>query len=510
MFCQYPQGIKKAQKIISKVLNNINNQMKKRLFSQRISAVIIMRYVTILVISLLTGCAELLQSTKPDVVPEVEQEVEYVDKHKELGKRFVQAARKEFTFVKDHEVVTLVNKVGRDILEANGIDPTTYHFLIVKKNQLNAFAIPGGYIFVFDGLLKKLGSIDALAGVLAHEIAHVKQDHFFKDSKKVGAINLATMAAVILAGLAGESSGAAGAVAHAANITVQLKFTRENEEEADLFAIKFLEKTYYNPAGLAEFFKTLSDQERFKIETAIPPYLSTHPGVIERRFMVESLVNKPSVKEEPKYSTMQDWERIVTLLIAENGEGDDRSQNHYDKDNGFLSEERKHYLSGLAALKSGQLKKAMLEYQEAIKLNSNNPIYHADLATLYMDLRQFERAREEALKSLNLSGDYASLYLVLGMIEQAKENFEKSIEHLKKAEERASDNPSIQFQLARSYHAISESAKEKFHLGRHYRFKLEPEKAIRQFEKALALVEENEFFSQKIKSEMRELKREGI
>ncbi len=188
--------------------------MKKRLFSQRISTVIIMRYVTILVLSFLTGCAEVLQSTKPDVVPEVEHEVEYVDKNKELGKRFVQAARREFTFVKDYEVVTLVNKVGRDILEANGIDPTTYHFLVVKKNQLNAFAIPGGYIFVFDGLLKKLVSIDALAGVLAHEIAHVKQDHFFKDSKKVGAINLATMAAVILAGLAGESSGAAGAVAH--------------------------------------------------------------------------------------------------------------------------------------------------------------------------------------------------------------------------------------------------------------------------------------------------------
>ena len=427
-----------------------------------------------------------------------------------LVKEFVQAARREFTFVKDHEVVTSVNKVGRDILEANGIDPTTYHFLIVKKNQLNAFAIPGGYIFVFDGLLKKLDSIDALAGVLAHEIAHVKQNHFFKDSKKVGAINLATMAAVILAGLAGESSGAAGAVAQAANITVQLKFTRENEEEADLFAIKFLEKTHYNPAGLAEFFKTLSDQERFKTETAIPPYLSTHPGVIERRFMVESLVNKPSAKEEPRNSAMQDWERIVTLLSAENGEGNDKTQDHHNKDKSFLSDERKHYLNGLSALKSRQFKKALLAYQEAIKLNSNNSIYHADLATLYMEMNQVELAKEEALKSLNLSGDYASPYLVLGMIEQTEENFEKAIEHLKKAEERASDNPSIQFQLARSYHSIAESAKEKFHLGRYYRFKLEPEKAIRQFEKALALVEENEFFSQQIESEMRELKREGI
>jgi predicted Zn-dependent protease len=484
--------------------------MKKRLFLQEISAAIIMRYAIILVISILAGCAEVRQSTKPDVVPEVDQEAEHVDYNKELGKKFVEAARKEFTFIKDHEVVTLVNKVGRDILEANGIDATTYHFLLVKKNQLNAFAIPGGFIFIFDGLLKKLDSIDALAGVLAHEIAHVKQDHFFKDSKKVGAINLATMAAVILAGLAGESSGAAGAVAHAANITAQLKFTRENEEEADLFAIKFLENTQYNPAGLAEFFKTLSDHDRFAMETAIPPYLSTHPGVIERRFMVESLVNRPSVKKKPQYSTVWDWERIVTLLLAENSDGGDRSQNHHDKNNGFLSEERKYYLDGLSALKSGKFNKALLEYHEAIKLNPNSSIYHADLATLYMELRQFERASEEALKSLNLSGDYASLYLVLGMIEQTKENFEKSIEYLKKAEDRAADNPSIQFQLARSYHALSDSAKEKFHLGRYYRFNLEPEKAIRQYEKALTFVEENDFFKEKIESDMLELKREGI
>ena len=410
--------------------------MKKKPYIQRTYTNNILRYLTIIMLSLLIGCAEVIQSTKPDAIPEVEQEVEYVDRNKELGKRFVQAARREFTFVKEDEVVTLVNKVGRDILEANGIDPTTYHFFIVKKNQLNAFAIPGGFIFIYDGLLKKLDSIDALAGVLAHEIAHVKQNHFFKDSKKVGAINLATMAAVILAGLAGESSGAAGAVAQAANITAQLKFTRQNEEEADLFAIKFLGKTHYNPAGLAEFFKALSDQDRFSMKTAVPPYLSTHPGVFERRFMVESLVNKPSANEEPQHSTVQDWERIVTLLSSENGEGDGRSQNHFGRDNGFLSEERKHYLSGLSALKSGQLKKALLAYQKAIKLNANNPIYHADLATLYMEMKQVEFAKKAVLKSLNLSGDYASLYLVLGMVEQAEKNFEKSIEHLKKAEDR--------------------------------------------------------------------------
>jgi predicted Zn-dependent protease len=469
----------------------------------------LIRYIPMIIIVLFTGCAKTTESKRPDDVQKVEQQVEYVDKNKELGKEFLQVARREYTFVKDPEVITLVNKVGRELLEANGIDPATYHFLIVKKNQLNAFAIPGGYIFVFDELLKKLNSIDALAGVLAHEIAHVRQNHFFKDVKKIGAINLATMAAVILATLAGEDSGAVGTVAQAANITYQLKFSRENEEEADLYAIKFLQKTKYNPAGLAEFFKTLSEYERFSFASAIPPYLSTHPGVIERRFMVESLVDGSSVAMEEKDSYGENWKRIVTLLQAENGR-DNGDQNYGGKGDDLLSKEQDHYLSGLSALKSGQFNQAVAEYEEAIKLNPDKAIYYADLATLYMELKQIERARKNALKSLQLSGNYASLYLVLGMIENTEDDYEKAIEYLEKAEKQAPDNPLIQFQMAHSYHGLSMPAQEKFHLGRYYRFSLEPEKAIRQLQKALTLSDEKVLLTQKIESEMREIQREGI
>ncbi|MFQ5900643.1 MAG: M48 family metalloprotease, partial [Thermodesulfobacteriota bacterium] len=232
-----------------------------------------MRKTTIILITLLLGCANGTLPRRPDKT----LQLEHLDKNKELGKKILQVARQEYTFVKDYEVVTLVNKIGGEIVEAIGEDPTTYHFFVIKNNQINAFAIPGGYIFIFDGLLKKLDSIDALAGVLAHEIAHVRRNHFFKDARKIGVIDMATMAAIILAGLAGGDNVATSAVAQAANITLKLKYSRQNEEEADFFAIKFLQQTQYDPAGLYDFFKTLALYQRFSFDETIPPYLLTHP-----------------------------------------------------------------------------------------------------------------------------------------------------------------------------------------------------------------------------------------
>ncbi|MFQ5780175.1 MAG: M48 family metalloprotease, partial [Nitrospiria bacterium] len=426
-----------------------------------------------------------------------------------LGKKFLQAARKEFVFSKEVEVVTLVNQVGAEIVEAIGEDPSRYHFFVVKQEQMNAFAIPGGYIFLFEGLLKKLDSIDALAGVLAHEIAHVQQNHHFKDAKKMGAVDLATMAAIIAAALAGEGEAATSVIAPAANIALKLRFSRKNEEEADFFAIKYLQRTRYDPTGLSDFFKTLAFYQRFT-GTPILPYLSTHPGVNERRFKVDAQVKNSPVQREVRNFEMWDWGRILTILRAKEGDAVVSFFDRSGQERGRMTEERRHYLLGLSALKSGLLEKAQTEYQAAIRDNPDNPVYYADLAHIYMRRRQAAPAKEAALKSLQLSGDGASPHLVLGMIAQAEERHKKAIEHLEEARSRSPNDPFIHLQLARSFHTISMPVEEHFHLGRYFRLILEPEKALRQFHQVLLMIEEESPLGQKIKGEMEEIKREGI
>ncbi len=224
------------------------------------------------------------------------------DPKKEMGRQFLMAVKKELNFSQEQEIVSLVNRVGRELVKAAGSDPDEYHFFLVKGDEINAFAVPGGYIFIYEGLLKNISNIEALAGVLAHEIAHVERDHLFKDSKKTGLVDLATVAAMIL-GSSSENAGSTMATAQAANISYKLKLSREHEEDADIFAIRYLKKSSYHPAGLVELFKALSHYGRLNSADMIPAYLSTHPGAPDRRSMVETMLR--DIPEGPSFQRLK-------------------------------------------------------------------------------------------------------------------------------------------------------------------------------------------------------------
>ncbi len=436
-----------------------------------------------------------------------------MSREKALGRQFIQAALKEFTFVTDYEVLTQVNEVSSRILEGIGEDPSKFHFFVVRQNQLNAFAVPGGYIFLFDGLLKELKTVDALAGVLAHEIAHVQRNHFFKDEKKMTAMSLATIASIILAGITGQEIGATGTIAAAANISMQLKFSRENEEDADIHAIEYLKRTSYDPSGLSEFFETLSFYAGFT-RGVEPPYFSTHPGLGDRRFMVEALMKDVPKKQrqdaEPTKNWERDWQRLVAILKGENG----AKQSPKLTDEAVLGEAsdalRQLYLSALSMSRAGQLQEAAKQYQEVIRRDPDQAIYHADLSYVWMRLQEAALAKASALESLRLSKENPVPYLVLGMIAQSENDHKNALEYLETANKRAPDYAFVHLQLARSYHAVAMAEKEKFHLGRYHRLNLEPIKSIAQFQSALALLDPNSPLALRAKQEIEAITRDGV
>ncbi len=436
-----------------------------------------------------------------------------VSREKELGRQFMQAALKEFAFVKDYEVLSQVNAVSRAILEGIGEDPSKFHFFVVRHNQLNAFAVPGGYIFLFDGLLQELKSVDALAGVLAHEIAHVQRNHFFKDEKKMTAMSLATIASILIAGLTGQEVAATGTIAAAANISMQLKFSRENEEDADIHAIEYLKRTEYDPMGLAEFFETLSFYAGFT-RGVEPPYFSTHPGLSERRFMVETLMKdfpeKGGSKKHPLPDWNRDWGRIRAILSGEQNQSITNQPSNGELKPDGEDTPRQVYLKGLSLSRRGQLQEAVTLYQEAIRRDPGQAVYHADLAYLWMQLQEAALAKSAALESIRRSTTNPVPYLVLGMIAQSENNHQGAVPQLEAAKNLAPDYAFVHLQLARSYHAIAQLGKEKFHLGRYYRLDLNPAKAITQFQNALNLLEPGSPLAIRANREIEEIARDGV
>ncbi|GIV32851.1 MAG: peptidase M48 [Chitinophagales bacterium] len=148
--------------------------------------------------------------------------------------------------------------------------------IIHDDNVLNAFCAPGGYIYVYTGLIKFLDSEDQLAGVLGHEIAHADKRHTTEQLTKLYGISLLLEVAL------GNNAQLLGEIATS---LIALKFSRNHEEEADNFSVKYLCPTSYNAAGAGGFFQKLIDQGQ---SGNVPEFLSTHPNPDNRVANIEA------------------------------------------------------------------------------------------------------------------------------------------------------------------------------------------------------------------------------
>ncbi|MFQ5456569.1 MAG: M48 family metalloprotease [Nitrospirota bacterium] len=463
---------------------------------------------------LISGCA-----VNPDISPadrngvdnRLPEKRERASNHsKELGRAFLKEVRKQYQFIKEPEVNYIINRVGERILRSIGTDPEGYHFLVVKEMSPNAFAIPGGYIFITDGLLERINSIEELAGVLAHEIAHVQRDHFFKDEKKILAVDIATIAAILLS----QGSLATTALAQATNIDFQLQFSRENEAEADIYALSYLKKSGYNRIGLLNFFETLLFYQRFNFLDQ-PAYFSTHPDIPSRIKKVESLIGYDAVNKNIEKQEDMEWLRASTIIKAVRG----YKVNALIKKIETTNEEHFHYLRGLTYLKKGRIKKAIDEYMTAIKINPMNPLYHADLSQCYLLINNSESARLEALNSIELTktssykNSYAAIGIshgILGIVSANKGEYKEAILHYK---EGLSSMPYDFFQyirLSQVYSMLNDRAREAFYLAIALRLDIEPEKAIERLDYAREISVDDEGLKIKIERVIEEITEEGI
>lgn len=204
----------------------------------------------------------------------------------QLGREIMRQARGDRDYLDDAEVVEYLNGLGGRLVAASPAPYRQFEFFAVRDASINAFALPGGYIGVHTGLVSAARSESELAGVLAHEIAHVTQSHIARmvDSQKGSALtSLAALAVAILAARANNPEVAQAAITTVQAMTIQsqLDFTREHEKEADRIGLQTLSASGYDPAGMASFFERLQAQGRL-YESQAPAYLRTHPLTHER------------------------------------------------------------------------------------------------------------------------------------------------------------------------------------------------------------------------------------
>jgi predicted Zn-dependent protease len=181
----------------------------------------------------------------------------------------------------------MVDRIGRRLVAATPGPKFNYRFRVVEQNDLNAFALPGGYVYVNRGILNAARSEGEVAGVIAHEIAHVSLRHGTANASKA---NLTQAGAGLLAQILGartSSRGTAQAINIAGAVGLQaamLKYTRSAETQADILGAQIMSRAGYSPYDMASFFKTLESQQRGR---SMPTWLSSHPAPASRAKRVQ-------------------------------------------------------------------------------------------------------------------------------------------------------------------------------------------------------------------------------
>lgn len=214
-----------------------------------------------------------------------------------LGDAIMEQGRRDPTYINDPDVSQYLAGLGRRLVAGSSNPAQSIQVFGIRDPQINAFALPGGYIGIHSGLVVASDNESQLASVVAHEIGHVLQRHVARgmtQQAQSGHMAMASVAAALLAALAGSGDLAMGVAAfgQAAAIDRQLGFSRQAEQEADRIGLEMLRKGGYDPAGMAQMFGRLTDASRLNEGMGGGAYASTHPLSIQRMSDIQNRIRE--------------------------------------------------------------------------------------------------------------------------------------------------------------------------------------------------------------------------
>ena len=227
-----------------------------------------------------------------------------------LGRQLALQIEQQVKIVDDPVISEYVNRVGQNVvLHSDAKIPFTIK--VIQSDEVNAFALPGGYFYVHTGLILAADNEAELAGVMAHEIAHVAARHAMENSGKGQLLNYGILAGIIFGG--GIASTILQNVGGIGGSLAFFKFSRGAEMEADKLGVQYLYAAGYDPTAMATMFEKLASQNRKKKGT-LEKLFSTHPQSIDRRDTSLSLVARFPEKQEYIISTSE-FQRVKARLM---------------------------------------------------------------------------------------------------------------------------------------------------------------------------------------------------
>jgi predicted Zn-dependent protease len=353
-----------------------------------------------------------------------------------LGESIMREIRADRSYYDDAEATDYISELGKRLASRSLETRQDFDFFLVHDNQINAFALPGGFVGVNTGLLLAAQAESELAGVMSHEIAHVTQRHIARmiaQQKQSSVMSLATLAAaLLLSRVSGPATEAALAFGTAGAIQSQLNFTRDNEREADRVGLQVLEQAGFDPRGMASFFERLQRATRV-YDSSAPSYLRTHPLTYERIADMQNRTQGGNYRQIPDSLEFQ----LIRAKLRARLDPPREAIAFFESslvERKFLSEAASRYGLAASLARVKEYRRARKEFDALRKLVPASPI----VETLGCELAAGERGPaaavgcyREALKTYPsyraLIYDYADILLRTGRADAALQVVEERL-----------------------------------------------------------------------------------
>ena len=443
-----------------------------------------------------SGCSSSSRVAQ-DILPSVSAPSE--DEETRISREFRREARKQLKFVTNPEVERYIDRVGQRILSAMGPQPFEYRFFVIQDSQLNAFAVPGGSIFFFTGLMEKAKTTSEIAGVLGHEIVHIKGRHMARQSGP-DAVSLLGLLGALLMARTGSGGQAAGAIGQAIAATRQIAYSRQLEMEADTLGVRYMASAGFDPKGSLGFLKTL-DQERALNPIDIPAYMMTHP-ITQERIANAELVIRSLGKTEVKTEPSNLLEKIQIILRVERGDGDAVLAEYVKLVRQNPENAELLYLLGVAQRLTGQLAPAKENYEKARLLNPGNPDLIRDMGLLYTQTGDFASARAAFIQALALEPKEPLTYLYLGELYEKEGDLRAAAGAYLNAYNLSPLWDKPPYRLSVVYGKLDRLGDAYYYHGRSLLLQDDDQRAFADFDKAIKILGEKSPRGQLIKEEL--------
>jgi len=234
-----------------------------------------------------------------------------LEKEIAIGKQLAQQVERQAKIVDDPVIAEYVNRVGQNLVR-NSDAKVPFTIKVIDSDEVNAFALPGGFFFVYTGLIMKADNEAELAGVMGHEIGHVAARHGTRQATRGEIAQLGTLPLIFMGGWTGYG------LYQAASVLVPitfLKFSRGYEREADLLGLEYMYKAGYDPTAFVDFFEKIETLEKKKPGT-IAKAFETHPPT-DDRIKAAQLHIQEYLKARPEYVVdTSEFEEVKARIMA--------------------------------------------------------------------------------------------------------------------------------------------------------------------------------------------------